>query len=269
MDDICSYVESRVDDGLLSWSEQQAIAEKFDVSIAYMEAVALERGILPARYLRNQQMFSFRDQLCCSHVVVVGCGDFGGYIVEALARLGVGHLTVIDPDCFEEHDFNRQLLSSPAVLGCDKVAVAARRVAEINPAVTVTPVVKAFSKRNGVGLLAGAQIVVDGLGRIDVRLDLAAVCNEMDVPLVHGAIVDCYGHVATQMPGGRSLHTLYDKHRRQQGIENALGKPSFTPAMIASLEVAEVSKILLNQGESLRHGLLSIDLRDGYRHNNC
>ena len=209
-------------------------------------------------------MLSCQDQRCLfsSHVAVIGCGGLGGYVIEGLARLGVGHLTVIDPDIFEEHNLNRQLLSSPAVLGCDKVAVAAQRVAEINAAVAVTPVVKAFSAENGLGLLAGAQVVVDALDSIEVRLQLADVCRQLDVPLVHGAIAGWYGHVATQMPEDRSIETLYAQAGAQKGIETKLGNPSFTPAVVAALQVAEVCKVLLDRGELLRHRMLTIDLLD-------
>ena len=74
-----------------------------------------------------------------SRVAVIGCGGLGGYLIEQLARLGVGTLVLVDPDVFEEHNLNRQLLSSPAHLGIPKVDVARERVAAINPAVTVEP----------------------------------------------------------------------------------------------------------------------------------
>ena len=264
MSEIRASVEHCVCDGMLSWSDQLTIARQYGVSVAYIEAVALERGILPARYQRNRNMLNCRDQqaLFSSHVAVVGCGGLGGYIIEELARIGIGHLTVIDPDIFEEHNLNRQILSTPADLGHDKVAVAVRRVAEVNPAVTVTPIVKALSRNNGCGLLAGSQVVVDGLDNIDTRLELSDVCETLELPLVHGAIAGWYGHVTSQMPGDTSLKTLYGQKQRPKGIEGSLGNPSFTPSLIASVQVAEVIKILLNHGEPLRHRLFTIDLLD-------
>lgn len=264
MQKVESWIETKVHDGLLSWADQQAGASQFNVSIACIEELALKRGIMPARYQRNRTMLSCRDQLCLfsSHVAVIGSGGLGGHVVEGLARLGVGHITVIDPDIFEEHNLNRQLLSSPAALGRDKVAVAAERIAEINPAVTVTPVVKAFSAANGLGLLAGALVAVDALDSIEVRLELADVCRQLDIPLVHGAIAGWYGHVATQMPEDRSIETIYHKAAGQRGIEQKLGNPSFTPAVVAALEVAEVCKVLLDRGELLRRRMLIVDLLD-------
>ena len=131
---------------------------------------------------------------------VIGCGGLGGYLIGQLARLGVGTLVLVDPDVFEEHNLNRQLLSSPAHLGSAKVDVARERVAAINP-VTVEPHRTAFSRDNGRELLSGCSAVVDRLDNVLVRRDLAAVCRDLGVPLVHGAIAGWYGQVAVQLPG--------------------------------------------------------------------
>jgi molybdopterin/thiamine biosynthesis adenylyltransferase len=236
--------------------------ERFGVTMAQVDEVALERGILPARYQRNRKTVSVHDQLILhrSSVAVIGCGGLGGYVVEELARLGVGKITVIDPDVFEEHNLNRQLYSSPENLGTAKVAAAAARIGEINPAITLIPIQSAFSKVNGEMLLAGCHVVVDALDSIDTRLDLANVCTALNIPLVHGAIAGWFGHVATQFPGDDTLRTIYPAGKTNKGIEQTLGNPSFTPAVIASLEVAEVCKILLGNGVPLKGCQLMLDL---------
>jgi molybdopterin-synthase adenylyltransferase len=126
----------------LPWACQLAAAEKFQVSVAEVEGITLGLGLLPARYQRNQQTLTVYDQLKLfrSRVAVIGCGGLGGYVIEELARLGVGTIYAIDPDTFQEHNLNRQLLSSTANLGRAKVEIAAARVAEINPATTLIPV---------------------------------------------------------------------------------------------------------------------------------
>ncbi len=231
-------------------------------TLARVEEVALEQGVMPARYQRNRTIISVSDQLTLfrSCVAVIGCGGLGGYIVEELARLGVGRMIVIDPDVFEEHNLNRQLFSSPANLGTAKVAAAALRISEVNPAVTLVPLQKAFSPENGADLLAGCQVAVDALDSIQVRLELADVCTAMNIPLVHGAIAGWFGHVTTQFPGDNTLQTIYSSWKGGKGVEQTLGNPSFTPALIASLEVAEVCKLLLGQGTPLRGRQLMIDL---------
>ena len=262
MDNLPIFVRDQANGQLLSWNHQVEAAERFSVTIAEVEEISLERNILPARYQRNRQIISVSDQLTLfrSSVAVIGCGGLGGYVVEELARLGVGRIVVIDPDLFEEHNLNRQLFSSPANLGTAKVEAAFKRIGEINPAVTLVPIQAAFSPENGVELLGGCQIVVDALDSIQVRLELADVCTAMNIPLVHGAIAGWFGHVTTLFPGDNSLQTIYRSWKSGKGVEQTLGNPSFTPAVVASLEVAEVCKLLLGQGTPLRGRQLMIDL---------
>jgi len=256
------FLRDHTEGPLLPWKRQVEAAERYAVTLANVEEAALERGILPARYQRNREAMSVSDQLTLfrSTVAVVGCGGLGGYVVEELARLGVGRIVVIDPDVFEEHNLNRQLFSSPANLGQAKVQAAAARISEINPAVTLLPVQSALSAENGAGLLEGCQAVVDALDSIQVRLELADVCAWLNIPLVHGAIAGWYGHVTTQFPGDDTLQTIYRTWKAGKGVEQRLGNPSFTPALVASLEVAEVCKLLIGQGTTLQGRQLIIDL---------
>ncbi len=256
-----AFLGARSDGDLLPWSAQAEAAARFGTSLAAVEGAALSRGLLPARYRRNRETLSLDEQrrLFGSRVAVVGCGGLGGYLVEQLARLGVGRLAVIDPDAFEEHNLNRQLLSSPAALGRPKVDVAAERVAAVNPAVTVTAHRVALSAGNAAALLSGCSAVLDGLDSVAVRRELAAACRDLGVPLVHGAIAGWYGQVAVQLPG-EDLAPLLRASASGKGVETTLGNPSFTPAVVASLQVAEAAKVLLGRGRPLSGRTLFVDL---------
>ena len=264
METLPIYVRDHAENQLLAWNHQLEAGERFGVSVAQVEEVALDRGILPARYQRNRQIITRNDQLTLfrSQVAVIGCGGLGGYVIEELARLGVGRIVVIDPDCFEEHNLNRQLLSSISNLGKPKVEAAVLRVAEINPAVTVMSHQTAFSAENGIDLLAGCGVAVDALDTIPVRLELADICSRMSIPLVHGAIAGWFGHVTTQLPGDNALQAIYGAATASKGIEQQQGNPSFTPAVVASLQVAEVCKLLLGKGTPLSGRQLMIDMLD-------
>lgn len=250
--------------GLVSWQLQQSASEKFQLTVAEVETVILQAELLPARYQRNQQMISTAQQfqLFQSKVAVIGCGGLGGYILEELARLGVGQIVAIDPDVFEEHNLNRQLLSSIELLGTAKVDAAVLRLAAINPAVTVSPVKAAFDSEHGQDMLDAVDLVIDAVDNIPTRLALAEICHQMNVPLVHGAIAGWFGQVVTVYPGEDTMQKLYAKWAGGKGIEAKLGNPSFTPAVAASLQVAEACKLLLGQGRSLRKTMLSINLLD-------
>jgi len=264
MEELRAFLQEQAEGDLVSWRHQVAAADRFELSLAEVETAILEAGLLPARYQRNRRMISTQQQLQLfgSKVAVVGCGGLGGYILEQLARLGVGHIVAIDPDIFEENNLNRQLLSSLANLGRPKAELAAERIAEINPAVTLRPVKGAFTKSNGGELFAGADCVVDAVDNVTARLELEEVCGELNIPLVHGAIAGWYGHVATVYPGDNTLRKIYRHWSGGKGVEQQLGNPSFTPAMAASLEVGEVCKVLLGQGALLRNRKLSFNLLD-------
>jgi len=74
-----------------------------------------------------------------AHVAVFGLGGVGGYAVEALARSGVGTLTLVDHDTISQTNINRQILATQDTVGQDKVAVASARVLAINPQIQVFP----------------------------------------------------------------------------------------------------------------------------------
>lgn len=264
MEALQGFLKNNAAGDFISWQQQQQAAKKFQRTLAEVETVILQMGLLPARYQRNQQMISTAEQLKLfrSKVAVVGAGGLGGYILEQLARLGVGQIVSIDDDVFEENNLNRQLLATPANLGRAKVEAAAERIAEINPAVTLTPVQELFSLANGYSLLEGADCVVDAVDNVTARLELAEVCRALKIPLVHGAIAGWYGHVATVFPEDDSLSIIYRHWTGGKGVEQQLGNPSFTPAVAASLEVGEVCKILLGQGRLLRNRQLTFNLLD-------
>jgi tRNA A37 threonylcarbamoyladenosine dehydratase len=77
------------------------------------------------------------DRLRQAHVAVIGVGGVGSWVVEALARSALGHLTLVDLDHVAESNINRQLAALTETLGRAKIEVLAERVASINPAAAV------------------------------------------------------------------------------------------------------------------------------------
>ncbi|NIV28161.1 MAG: HesA/MoeB/ThiF family protein [Anaerolineae bacterium] len=243
------------------------LANSFDCPIREVELAALEIGVIPWRYERNVGTIGLEGQarLLRATVAVVGLGGLGGYITEALARMGVGRLILIDGDVFEEHNLNRQVLSAEAGLGTSKAQAAQHRVAEINSGVEVTAHALALTRENLPQLLEGADVVVDGLDRLPTRLLLQEGAQALSIPLVHGSIAGCLGQVMTILPGDPGLVGLYggESELPEQGLEAQLGTPAATPMMVAAWEAQEVVKILVGQGELLRHRLLVLDMESG------
>ena len=213
------------------------------------------------RYVRNTNTFSLAEfaRIKESKVCVIGCGGIGGYAIEMLARLGIGHLTVVDGDIFDETNLNRQLLCEEGNLGESKAEAAEKRVRKINSEVGVSVVKEYITEENCRHIISGCDIVVEALDNMSVRKMLAKACADENIPMVHGAMAGWYAQVAVIAPGDNALNKIYpcDKHK---GAEKELGNPSFTPALVASLEVTEAIKVLLHKGVSLESRMLSIDL---------
>lgn len=258
------FLTENAEGDLVSWLHQMEATRRFGVSYAEAESLIFRAGLLPMRYQRNRWMISSaqQQQLFRSRVAVVGCGGLGGYALEELARMGVGHLVAIDPDAFEEHNLNRQLLSSPSTLGTNKALAAARRIADVNPAVEVRAVQAPFTPDRADALIAGAAAVVDALDSVETRLRLAAGCAKLGIPLVSGTIAGWFGYVTTVFPGEQTLERLYSCWTGGRGIEADVGNPAFTPAAVASLQVAETVKVLLATGTLLRNKVLCVNLLD-------
>ena len=262
MTNALSFIQKIQENGFLPWSAQKDTAERFGLSLSEVEKIALEIDILPLRYKRNLSTVTAGEQLKLfnSRVAVVGCGGLGGYIIEEITRLGIGNIVAIDHDIIEEHNLNRQLLSNINNMGSHKVDIAFKRVKEINPAVTLTPFKKTFTLANGADLLKNCDLAIDALDSIPCKQELANVCKKLEIPLIHGAIAGWYGQIATILPADSDFENIYPNCSPDSGIENRLGNPAFTPALIASLQVAEVCKVLLNKGELMSNRKLFIDL---------
>ncbi|HQJ66413.1 MAG TPA: HesA/MoeB/ThiF family protein [bacterium] len=248
--------------GLIAEEDLRAVAGRHAVSLREAHRAALELGIMPRRYARNMAALSTADQLRLhdAAVAVIGCGGLGGYIVEELARLGVGTIKIIDPDSFSEDNLNRQLYATRHSLGRSKAACAAQRVRQINPAIRVTAVKAALGRDNGVKLLERTQVAVDALDNISGRLELAQACRIHGIPLVHGSVGGWYGQVLTEYPGDGTLEKLYAHCHNDRGVEQEIGNLACAVAVIAGLQVAEAGKIVLGRPASLRSKVLFIDL---------
>jgi molybdopterin/thiamine biosynthesis adenylyltransferase len=238
-----------------------------DCAIREVELAALGAGVVPWRYVRNVGTIGLDGQarLLRSTAAVVGLGGLGGFVTEALARMGVGRLILIDGDVFEEHNFNRQLLSGETKLGMTKAEAATRRVAEVNSAIEVIPHAAMLAAENLSQLLEGADVVVDALDRLPIRLILQEGAQALGIPLVHGSIAGFLGQVMTIFPGDLGLRGLYGgaDELPEQGLEAQLGTPAATPMAVAAWEAQEVVKILTGCGEPLRNRLLVMDMGTG------
>lgn len=117
------------------------------------------------------------DRLARAHVLVVGCGGVGGYVVEMLVRSGVGALTIVDADSVGVSNLNRQLIALRNDIGCAKVQLWAERCHEINPDCKVTPVREFVTVETAGKLLhPGYDFVADCIDTVAPKVALLGEC---------------------------------------------------------------------------------------------
>lgn len=243
-----------------------ALSDSFSVKQREIEIFALENNIIPNRYARNMKSFSCKDQtkLLKSKVSIAGLGGLGGAVVEMLARSGIGCINLIDGDNFDETNLNRQLISCENLLGVSKTQAAKKRIANINSSVEIFAHPEFLDQTNARNLLEGSDIVIDCLDNIKTRFVIEKISRELGIPFVSAAIAGFSGHVMTVFPEDDGICTIYghEEDAPQKGAEDSTGNLSATVMLIAACECAEVYKILLNKGRTLRKKFLAVDLID-------
>lgn len=252
----------------LSIANSRQVAAELDLPIRSIEIEALANGIVPLRYLRNQRAFSAEDQMrwLKARAAVVGLGGLGGGLVEILSRAGVGNLVLIDGDRFEEHNLNRQWLSTQGSLGQFKAEAAGARAAVVNGAVEAEMHPVFLTAANAKKLIKGCDIVIDCLDDIPSRFILETAAKKLAIPMISGAVAGMTGHVTTIYPQDEGLALIYGPRQSiesPKGVEVALGCPPQTVATVAAMESAEALKVLTGRPQQLlRNKLWVVDLTD-------
>ncbi len=125
------------------------------------------------------------ESLHGASAAVIGLGGVGSWTAEALARSGLGRITLIDPDEICVTNTNRQLPAMTGQFGRTKVAAIAERLRLINPDLEVAEITSFFTAGNAAEILAGGfDVVVDGIDDVKLKAQLVVSCRERNLPLV-------------------------------------------------------------------------------------
>jgi len=214
------------------------------------------------------QNFDENDQLVLakSRVLVIGAGGLGCPVLLQLAALGVGYLTLVDDDTIETHNLNRQTLYTPADTGKHKATIAAKRIQEFNPGVTIHPVVDRLTSKNAEQYISGHDLVLDCTDNIPGRYVMDKVCKEHQVPMIFGGVRMLEGQYGVfNYKKSASFSDVFPKSQHFEQIEDCstLGTFVFACHLIASYQVNEAFKILLNREHVQAGKVVSINLETG------
>lgn len=120
-----------------------------------------------------------------SHVMVIGIGGVGSWAVEALARTGIGELTLVDMDVVAASNINRQLPAMTATLGCEKIEIMAERCRSINPRIKINLIDDYLTPENVKEILSGnPDIILDCIDDVKAKFALMLHCRFNKIPLI-------------------------------------------------------------------------------------
>jgi adenylyltransferase/sulfurtransferase len=225
-----------------------------------------------ARYSR-QELFAGlgpegQRRLRAAHVAVLGCGALGSAAAEALARAGVGALTLADRDFVELSNLQRQSLydEEDARRGLPKAMAAEARLRRVNADVRVAGRVLDVGPAEALELAGAADLVLDGSDNFELRYLLNDACVKLGRPWIYAACVGAYGLVLAVRPGTTPCLRCVLGDRPPAGSSptcDTAGVIGPIVQVVAALQVAEALKLLAGRDEALLGGLVSLDVWNG------
>ncbi len=181
------------------------------------------------------------ERLHRAHVAVFGVGGVGGYACEALARAGVGRITIVDNDKVSLSNINRQIIALHSTVGRAKVEVMQERIADINPNCIVTAIRAFYLPEQADRFpLDGYDYVIDAVDTVAAKIDLAVRATACHVPIISamgaGNKLTAQGFTVTDLSktAGCPLARVMRQELKKRGIthlrvvysEEAAAKPA-------------------------------------------
>ncbi len=118
-------------------------------------------------------------------IIIFGLGGVGSYAVEALARAGVGHLTIVDGDSINETNLNRQLFALHSTIGKQKTEVARKRLADINKKLIIDDLNLFYNEKTAADIkLDDYDYIVDAIDTVSSKLLLIEQAFKLGVPII-------------------------------------------------------------------------------------
>ena len=125
------------------------------------------------------------NTLAQKRIAVFGVGGVGGYVVEALARTGVGAIDLIDNDVVSLSNINRQIIATHSTVGKLKTEVAKERVFDINPNIKIQTFNIFFTPETSATIdFSQYDYVVDAIDTVSGKIELVMKCNEQNIPII-------------------------------------------------------------------------------------
>ena len=125
------------------------------------------------------------EKLKGAKVILFGVGGVGSFCAEALARIGVGTIALVDPDDVAVSNINRQLIALHSTVGQNKAEVMKARIADINPDADVKAIPMFYLPENADEIdLSEYDIILDAIDTVSAKIELAVRANKLGIPMI-------------------------------------------------------------------------------------
>lgn len=195
-------------------------------------------------------------------VLLVGAGGLGSPVALYLAAAGVGRLGIVDHDCVDLTNLQRQVLHATDSIGEPKTESARRRLAGLNPHVEVKTYEDRLTSANAMAMLDGWHVVVDGSDNFPTRYLVNDACVLTGIPNVYGSVHRFEGQASVFAPGGAPCYRCLFRDPPPPGLVPSCAEAGVfgvLPGLIGMIQATETIKLLLGIGETLAGRLLLVD----------
>lgn len=219
------------------------------------------------RYSR-QELFSpigeeGQQKIREKHVLIIGAGALGSANAEMFVRAGVGTVTIVDRDYVDWSNLQRQQLyaESDVENNLPKAVAAKKRLEEINSEVRVKALVQDVTAEELEELVTNVNVMIDATDNFETRFIVNDIAQKYSIPWIYGACVGSYGLSYTILPSKTPcLSCLLQSIPLGGATCDTAGIISPAVSLVVSHQVTEAFKLLVEDYESLRDGLVSFDV---------
>ncbi|MGH1257518.1 MULTISPECIES: thiazole biosynthesis adenylyltransferase ThiF [Bacillus] len=197
------------------------------------------------------------------HVLIIGAGALGSANAEMFVRAGVGTVTIVDRDYVDWSNLQRQQLyaESDVENNLPKAVAAKKRLAEINSEVRVEALVQDVTAEELEELVTKVDVIIDATDNFETRFIVNDIAQKYSIPWIYGACVGSYGLSYTILPSKTPcLSCLLQSIPLGGATCDTAGIISPAVSLVVSHQVTEALKLLVEDYESLRDGLVSFDV---------
>lgn len=218
------------------------------------------------RYSRNILLSEVGEtgqkKIRAAKVLIVGAGGLGSPVAYYLAAAGVGKIGLVDYDCVDLSNLQRQILHRTEDVGRLKVESAREKLLALNPNIEVETFPFSVKAENVMTILNGYDLAVDAVDNFNTRFLVNDACVLQGKPYFHAGVLRFYGQALTVLPGKGPCYRCVFRKPPAEGAAPTCATAGVLGAVVGvagSIQATEVIKYVLGAGSLLVGQLLTFD----------